>query len=77
MTFQFCPEQTATAMRREVAARMTDADRALAKLLASVEFFGEPAAAKQRPIPAWADFLAFNLRDPVNRAALIEALGRG
>lgn len=84
MTDQFCVGVHDARLLTHATRRMTDADHAVARMLASIELFGEPNAewpdldARMRePIPSWAQFLAYNLRDPANRAALIEALGRG
>lgn len=67
----------------QASGKMTDDDRQLARVLASIEFFGEPDAdlkwsddRTREIIPPWARFLAYNLRDPKNRAALKEALER-
>jgi hypothetical protein len=56
--------------------KLTMADRDLAKLLFSMERYGEPAApeARLKPLPVEYLFLAFNLRDPKNRMVLSAAL---
>jgi hypothetical protein len=56
--------------------KMTAADRDLARLLFSVERYGEPTAmeARFKPVPVEFLFLAFNLRDSRNRMVVSAAL---
>lgn len=63
---------------RHAMSRMSPADRDLARLLFSMERYGEPTAmeARFKPVPTEYLFLAFNLRDPHNRAVLAAALAK-
>ena len=58
--------------------RMSPADRDLARMLFSIERYGEPAApeARFKRLPIEHVFLAFNLRDPRNRAVVAAALAQ-